>query len=145
MSDNDKEAKSSDKKKGRKISNEYQKPEFINIAISDPKTYDDDAGKPQYTDYLISVNVCRQLCCLTSIQTTFPEYSSQNFTVRRRYREFVWLKDHLRQKMEEKGKRLTIAELPGNTFSSWLGTGKASRSVSYHQVVMTRSLLKKGE
>lgn len=27
--------------------------------------------------------------------------------------------------MEQKGKRLTIAELPGDTFMSWLGPGKS--------------------
>jgi len=104
--------KTGEKKKGRKMSSEYQKPEFINITVSEAVTHNDETGKPSYTDYLITVN------------TTFPEYTKQQFFVRRRYREFVWLKDHLRQKMEEKGKRLTIAELPGNTFSSWVGPGR---------------------
>lgn len=55
-------------------------------------------------------------------QTTLPEYSKRTFSVRRRYKEFAWLKEHLREKMEEKGKRLSIADLPGNTLMSWLGT-----------------------
>lgn len=57
------------------------------------------------------------------VQTTLPNFSSKNFSVRRRYSEFVWLRDHIRQKMDEKGKRLTIADLPGNTISSFFGSG----------------------
>eukprot|EP01123_Difflugia_compressa_P010079 TRINITY_DN3571_c5_g1_i1.p1 TRINITY_DN3571_c5_g1~~TRINITY_DN3571_c5_g1_i1.p1 ORF type:complete len:152 (+),score=32.00 TRINITY_DN3571_c5_g1_i1:182-637(+) len=99
-------------KKKNRISGEYQKPEFINIQVTDPDTVLDSTGKPTYTTYLIT------------IETTFPEYSLNNFSVRRRYSDFVWLKNHLRQKMEEKGKRLTIADLPGDTISSWLGPGR---------------------
>jgi len=100
------------KKSKKKISGEYQKPEFINIQVNEPITVNDSAGKPSFTSYLITV------------ETTFPEYSSNHFSVRRRYSEFVWLKNHLRQKMEEKGKRLTIADLPGDTLGSWLGPGR---------------------
>eukprot|EP01124_Arcella_intermedia_P019576 TRINITY_DN268_c0_g1_i1.p1 TRINITY_DN268_c0_g1~~TRINITY_DN268_c0_g1_i1.p1 ORF type:complete len:165 (-),score=21.08 TRINITY_DN268_c0_g1_i1:67-519(-) len=100
------------KKSKKKISGGYQKPEFINILVTDPVTVTDNAGKPLHTTYLITV------------ETTFPEYSANNFQVRRRYNDFVWLKNHLRQKMEEKGKRLTIADLPGDTLTSWLGPGR---------------------
>ncbi len=63
---------------------------------------------------------------LSSIQTTFPEYSTREFSVRRRYREFVWLREHLKQKLIEKPKAIKFGELfplPGDTFSSLLGKG----------------------
>jgi len=103
---------SAEKKKKKEKIDGYQKPDYINIEVSDPLTETDNTGKPLYTTYLITV------------ETTFPEYSSNNFSVRRRYSEFVWLKNHLRQRMEEKGKRLTIADLPGDTVSSFLGPGR---------------------
>jgi hypothetical protein len=66
---------------------------------------------------------CPSLIHLLS-QTTFPEYKQKEFSVRRRYKDFVWLRNHLKEKLNERGKRLTLAELPGNTVSSFLGPGK---------------------
>eukprot|EP01128_Nolandella_sp_AFSM9_P002056 TRINITY_DN1244_c0_g1_i1.p2 TRINITY_DN1244_c0_g1~~TRINITY_DN1244_c0_g1_i1.p2 ORF type:complete len:154 (-),score=45.26 TRINITY_DN1244_c0_g1_i1:94-555(-) len=97
------------KKSKRRISSDYQEPEFIEIVVTDPVTHEDATGKPTFTDYLISV------------ETNLPEYSKKEFSIRRRFSEFAWLKNHLRDQMEDKGKRLSIAELPGNTLSSWLG------------------------
>mmetsp|Transcript_5763 Transcript_5763/g.6263 ORF Transcript_5763/g.6263 Transcript_5763/m.6263 type:complete len:165 (+) Transcript_5763:37-531(+) len=95
------------KKKSRKrISGDYQVPEYITVSVTDPITHQDANGKNSYTDYKIST------------QTTLPDFKSTDFSVRRRYSEFVWLRAHLKQKLDEKGKRLTIAELPGNTMFS---------------------------
>eukprot|EP01126_Amoeba_proteus_P060597 TRINITY_DN802_c0_g1_i1.p1 TRINITY_DN802_c0_g1~~TRINITY_DN802_c0_g1_i1.p1 ORF type:complete len:145 (-),score=10.67 TRINITY_DN802_c0_g1_i1:125-559(-) len=96
----------------RKQSSEYQLPEFIYCTVLDPQTQRDESGKPIFTTYLVST------------ETTFPQYSSRTFSVRRRYNDFVWLRNHLERKMEQKGKRLTIAELPGDTVMSWLGPGR---------------------
>jgi sorting nexin-3/12 len=60
------------------------------------------------------------------LQTTFPEYKQKEFSVRRRYKEFVWLRNHLKDKLNERGKRLTLANLPGNTLTSFLGPGNSS-------------------
>ena len=54
-------------------------------------------------------------------KTTLPQFKKKEFSVRRRYKDFAWLRNHLKDKLDEKGKRLTIAELPGNTFGSLFG------------------------
>lgn len=56
-------------------------------------------------------------------QTTLPNFRNKNCEVRRRYNDFVWLRAHIKEKMDERGKRLTIAELPGNSWLSMFGTG----------------------
>jgi len=56
--------------------------------------------------------------------TTFPEYKEKEFSVRRRYKEFVVLRNILKDKLNERGKRLTLANLPGNTLTSFLGSGR---------------------
>lgn len=61
--------------------------------------------------------------CTAGNQTTLPNFRNKNCEVRRRYNDFVWLRAHIKEKMDERGKRLTIAELPGNTFLSMFGTG----------------------
>eukprot|EP01130_Rhizamoeba_saxonica_P007742 TRINITY_DN3143_c0_g1_i1.p2 TRINITY_DN3143_c0_g1~~TRINITY_DN3143_c0_g1_i1.p2 ORF type:complete len:200 (+),score=59.39 TRINITY_DN3143_c0_g1_i1:45-644(+) len=104
-----KERRRKKREKRRQISDEYQVPQYINVDVTDPITETDDNEKPTFTTYLISVD------------TTFPQYNSQNFSIRRRYSEFAWLRDHLKSQLDAKGKRLTIAELPGNTISSFLG------------------------
>lgn len=46
--------------------------------------------------------------------------------MRRRYKEFVWLRDHLKQKLAEKPKAIKFGELaplPGDTLSSLFGKG----------------------
>lgn len=35
----------------------------------------------------------------------------------------MWLRNHLKEKLNERGKRLTLANLPGNTITSFLGPG----------------------
>ncbi|PRP81241.1 sorting nexin-3-like [Planoprotostelium fungivorum] len=89
----------------------YSTPEYITVHVTDAKNIEMD-GKKVYTTYKVSTS------------TTFPEYKQKEFAVRRRYKEFVWLRNHLRDRLNEKGKRLTLAELPGNTFSSFLGSGR---------------------
>jgi sorting nexin-3/12 len=71
-----------------------------------------EGGKPSHTTYKLTTT------------TTYPEYKEKEFSVRRRYKEFVWLRQHLKEKLNERGKRLTLANLPGNTFSSLIGTGR---------------------
>jgi sorting nexin-3/12 len=89
---------------------DYYTPEYIAVVVSDAINHEEN-GKISYTSYKITTN------------TTFPEYKLKEFSVRRRYKEFVWLRNHLKEKLEEKGKRLTLANLPGNTISSLLGPG----------------------
>jgi hypothetical protein len=52
----------------------YEKAEYIHCQVIEPVTDLDTEGKPQFTTYLIQT------------ETTFPEYSSNSFSVRRRYR-----------------------------------------------------------
>jgi len=89
----------------------YSTPEYITVHVTEPETIE-EMGKKVHTTYKVSTS------------TTFPEYKSKEFSVRRRYKEFVWLRNHLKDRLNEKGKRLTLAELPGNTFSSFLGSGR---------------------
>jgi len=96
----------------KEFKEDYYTPEYITITVADPITHVDAQGKKSYTDYKITT------------QTTFPEYKQKEFSVRRRYKEFVWLRTHLKEKLNERGKRLTLAELPGNTVSSFLGPGR---------------------
>jgi hypothetical protein len=44
-------------RKKRRVSNDYQTPESINVEISDPSTIEED-GKPLYTTYKITTEVC---------------------------------------------------------------------------------------
>jgi len=90
---------------------EYYTPEYITCSVSDALTLE-QGGKKTHTDYKITT------------VTTFPEYKQKEFFVRRRYKEFVWLRNHLKDKLNERGKRLTLAALPGNTVSSFIGPGR---------------------
>jgi len=93
------------------FTDEYYTPEYITVSISDAVTHEDN-GKKTYTTYKVAT------------VTTFPEYKQKEFAVRRRYKEFVWLRNHLKEKLNERGKRLTLATLPGNTVSSFMGPGR---------------------
>uniref|UniRef100_A0A6B2LQ70 PX domain-containing protein n=1 Tax=Arcella intermedia TaxID=1963864 RepID=A0A6B2LQ70_9EUKA len=84
----------------------------MNIEVTNPIIIKDSSGKPDFTVYSIQV------------ETSFPEYSSSNFEVKRRYSDFVWLRNYLTMRMEEKGKKLSIPELPGDSWSSWFGPGR---------------------
>ncbi|KAL6067874.1 Sorting nexin-30 [Balamuthia mandrillaris] len=98
-----------------KIEGDYQEPEFITITVTEPITHE-FGGKKSHTTYQINT------------QTTFPEYKQTDFAVRRRYSDFVWLRNYLRRKMEEspKGRKKggTIPPLPGNNLSSLFGAGR---------------------
>lgn len=52
----------------------YERAEYIHTQVLDPITEVDADGKPLYTTYKVVT------------ETTFPEYSSNSFFVRRRYR-----------------------------------------------------------
>jgi hypothetical protein len=41
----------------KKISSEYQQPEYMHCTVSDPETVRDETGKPLHTTYLISTEV----------------------------------------------------------------------------------------
>ncbi|EFA80169.1 hypothetical protein PPL_06991 [Heterostelium album PN500] len=100
---------SSTDKKPKRIDGDYQEPEYINIIVSDPLRVDD------YITYKVTT------------QTTFPEYSEREFSVRRRYKEFANLREHLKQKLSEKPKAIKFGELyplPGNNLSSLFGQGR---------------------
>eukprot|EP01133_Synstelium_polycarpum_P008933 gene8933-10472_t len=102
-------AKDAADKKAKRIEGDYQEPEYINIIVSDPVRIDD------YISYEIRT------------QTTFPEYSEREFVVRRRYKEFVNLREHLKGKLAEKPKAIKFGELfplPGNNLSSLFGQGR---------------------
>jgi len=90
---------------------EYYTPEYITVTVSEPITHEEN-GKKSHTSYKITTS------------TTFPEYKEKEFSVRRRYKDFVWLRNHLKDKLNERGKRLTLANLPGNTMTSFLGSGR---------------------
>ena len=89
----------------------YNPPESIRIYVGEAVTHETN-GKPTHTSYKITT------------ETTFPEYKEKQFSVRRRYKEFVWLRNHLKDKLAEKGKKLTLANLPGNTVGSFFGPGR---------------------
>ncbi|EGC36074.1 hypothetical protein DICPUDRAFT_23749, partial [Dictyostelium purpureum] len=96
-----------DKKK--RIEGDYHEPEYISVVVSDPVRTD------EYISYKITTS------------TTFPEYKEREFTVRRRYKEFVNLREHLKQKLSEKPKAIKFGELhplPGNNLSSLFGQGR---------------------
>lgn len=44
------------KKKSRRLSNEYQTPEYIDVYVTDPITHEEN-GKPSYTTYKITTEV----------------------------------------------------------------------------------------
>jgi len=90
---------------------DYSTPEYIQVTVEEPITHEEN-GKKTHTSYKVST------------VTTFPEYKQKEFHVRRRYKEFVWLRNHLKEKLNERGKRLTLAQLPGNTVGSFIGTGR---------------------
>jgi len=90
---------------------EYYTPEYITCSVTEPLTLEEN-GKKTHTNYKVTT------------VTTFPEYKEKEFFVRRRYKEFVWLRNHLKDKLNERGKRLTLAVLPGNTVSSFIGPGR---------------------
>jgi hypothetical protein len=56
MSDDNDTAKRSGKKKARRLSNDYQTPEYITCDVTQPITHMEN-GKPSYTDYLITTAV----------------------------------------------------------------------------------------
>jgi len=95
----------------KEFKDEYYTPEYITISVTEPISHEEN-GKKAYTSYKITT------------QTTFPEYKQKEFSVRRRYREFVWLRNHLKEKLNERGKRLTLATLPGNSISSLFASGR---------------------
>lgn len=104
-------------------------------------------GKKSHTSYLITTDVLLPLhvlalpsrrvvltlrawgaACVPAHKTSFPEYKDTHLQVRRRYSDFVWLRNHLKKKMEEspKGKKKggTIPNLPGDSFVSLFGPGR---------------------
>jgi len=93
------------------FTDEYYTPEHITVTVTDAINHTEN-GKPSHTTYKLTTT------------TTFPEYKEKEFSVRRRYKEFVWLRNHLKDKLNEKGKRLTLANLPGNTIGSLIGSGR---------------------
>jgi len=95
----------------KEFDDSYYTPEYIQVTVSEPIVHEEN-GKKTHTSYKITTH------------TTFPEYKEKEFSVRRRYKEFVWLRNHLKEKLNERGKRLTLAELPGNTLGSFIGTGR---------------------
>lgn len=105
----EKSASTGVEKKPVRIDGDYQEPEYIQISVTDPQRLG------EYISYKIHT------------ETTFPEYKGREFSVRRRYKEFVTLRDHLKQKLAEKPKAIKFGELaplPGDTISSLFGKGR---------------------
>eukprot|EP01105_Mastigella_eilhardi_P000879 TRINITY_DN1106_c0_g1_i2.p1 TRINITY_DN1106_c0_g1~~TRINITY_DN1106_c0_g1_i2.p1 ORF type:complete len:104 (+),score=29.69 TRINITY_DN1106_c0_g1_i2:79-390(+) len=67
------------------IVGDYHEVEYIAITVDTPTTISDETG--QFTRYKIST------------ETTFTEYKARQFSVLRRYREFVDLREHLADKL----------------------------------------------
>ncbi|TGO56967.1 hypothetical protein BCON_0071g00210 [Botryotinia convoluta] len=79
----------------------YGPPEnFLEIEVRDPQTH--GIGRSMYTDYEIN--------CSTNI----PAFKLRNSTVRRRYSDFEYFRDHL----ERESARVTIPPLPGKVFTN---------------------------
>eukprot|EP01090_Pellita_catalonica_P023735 TRINITY_DN9935_c0_g1_i1.p1 TRINITY_DN9935_c0_g1~~TRINITY_DN9935_c0_g1_i1.p1 ORF type:complete len:179 (+),score=29.97 TRINITY_DN9935_c0_g1_i1:72-539(+) len=99
----------------KRVVDGYHKPEEISITVTDPQTVEQN-GKNLYTTYLIST------------ETNFPQFKKGEFSVRRRYSDFVWLRERLKDTVEKsrkgKSKGGSIPLLPGNTLSSFLGPGR---------------------
>ncbi|RKP07004.1 sorting nexin-3 [Thamnocephalis sphaerospora] len=73
---------------------------FLEIEVRNPQTH--GFGRKMFTDYEI---VCR---------TNIPAFKVTQSLVRRRYREFEWLRDML----ERESTRVTIPQLPGKVFTN---------------------------
>jgi hypothetical protein len=89
----------------------YNEPEFITITVSDPKIIEEN-GKKQYTLYTITTD------------TNLREYPGSHFEVVRRYKECVWLKNLLHERLDAAREGGSIAAFPGNTVGSFLGYGR---------------------
>lgn len=78
---------------------------MIDIVVSDAVTEEDSEGKQLYTTFLITVH------------TNLPEYKSNEFSVRRRYSDFEYLRAHLVTQVSNnektKGSLRRVPELPG--------------------------------
>eukprot|EP01104_Vermistella_antarctica_P013854 TRINITY_DN4262_c0_g1_i2.p1 TRINITY_DN4262_c0_g1~~TRINITY_DN4262_c0_g1_i2.p1 ORF type:complete len:179 (+),score=43.26 TRINITY_DN4262_c0_g1_i2:301-837(+) len=107
-------------KRAAKISGDYQEVETYGteVEINETETVMED-GKPQFVLYVIDT------------ETNAPEFDEKKYTVKRRYNDFVWLRDRLVALLEAtklpKGmKRVSpVADLPAASFfSSWFGPGR---------------------
>lgn len=54
------------KKKSRRLSNDYQTPEYITVDVTDPITHEEN-GKPLYTTYKITTEVLYIVKCIIII------------------------------------------------------------------------------
>eukprot|EP01106_Pelomyxa_sp_JSP_P010403 TRINITY_DN2774_c0_g1_i2.p1 TRINITY_DN2774_c0_g1~~TRINITY_DN2774_c0_g1_i2.p1 ORF type:complete len:155 (+),score=25.61 TRINITY_DN2774_c0_g1_i2:73-537(+) len=96
------------------IVGDYHVVEYIQVSVTDPTTISDETG--QYTRYKVST------------ETTFPQYKKESFSVLRRYKQFVQLRDHLKERLAANPKAQKFGDtppLPGNTMGSLLNVGKS--------------------
>eukprot|EP01099_Mayorella_cantabrigiensis_P008652 TRINITY_DN8166_c0_g1_i1.p1 TRINITY_DN8166_c0_g1~~TRINITY_DN8166_c0_g1_i1.p1 ORF type:complete len:166 (+),score=39.68 TRINITY_DN8166_c0_g1_i1:26-499(+) len=85
----------------------------LSISIRDPEVVF-KIDKPDHVTYLIQT------------ETTFPEFGGQEFSVRRRYTDFVWLRDELEKAIEHKYRQTRdpadfreLPPLPADTWKSF--------------------------
>jgi len=77
----------------------YLTPDHITILVCDPLSHEDHTGA-KYTTFKVQTN------------TTFREYRQNDFSVRRRYSEFVWLRSVLQKKLEGQPPSRKYSSLP---------------------------------
>ncbi|KAH3762587.1 sorting nexin-3/12 [Pelomyxa schiedti] len=94
---------------------DYHEPEYISIYVTDPVTVQDGTGT--FTRYKVAT------------ETTFPEYKKgRNFFVYRRYKQFVMLSDHLKERLAANPRNIKFGDvppLPGNTVGSLFNLGNS--------------------
>lgn len=91
------------KPKDQSLNEMYDPPaNFLEIDVCKPFTHTDEHGK-RFTDYEIHM------------RTNLPVFAIKEFTVRRRYSDFVWLRKEI-----ERTVKIYIPELPGKAFGKQL-------------------------
>jgi len=85
--------------KNQSLNEMYDPPaNFLEIDVCKPFTHTDETGK-RFTDYEIHM------------RTNLPVFAIKEFTVRRRYSDFVWLRKEI-----ERTVKIYIPDLPGKGF-----------------------------
>eukprot|EP01096_Ripella_sp_DP13-Kostka_P005527 TRINITY_DN1884_c0_g1_i1.p2 TRINITY_DN1884_c0_g1~~TRINITY_DN1884_c0_g1_i1.p2 ORF type:complete len:162 (-),score=57.94 TRINITY_DN1884_c0_g1_i1:12-497(-) len=96
--------------------NAYEEPDVwtTSVRVVDP-IIEEENGKKSYTTFKIIT------------ETTFPQFPGVRFEVRRRYNDFVWLRNYLDNYLtsrEWKRPVEPLPDLPGDSFSSFFGFGR---------------------
>ena len=93
--------RSSPMSKSQTLEEAYGEPaNFLEIDVGNPQTH--GFGRARYTDYEVHVRVCTRVArrlmgwlILAQPQTNLPVFKLKDSKVRRRYSDFVWLREEL--------------------------------------------------